>query len=277
MVAMPGGVEMKLRFRADAGPAAAEPVRFRVVRNCQTLPSATGFELNTGGNTLPCPLLAAVLDDWAMLGPESRFRGYFWANALPDGWQGGAVDSAWLDVELGGLLGEPFPHTLGGRAQITVDRAWFRRGRLEAAEGSITAGPGSVSRSLIDAAAEHLKLVRGVKPSGPAPVVRYERLSFGFRIDADGLRLAEDPNPVVGPRAILASDTGVLLGGPADQPLPIASLLQTLAPGSRHPIPGTQQTDWLARRLPLPETATAETRLGSVPPGESQQDSAPPQ
>ena len=62
-------------FRLSALPA-AEPVRIRVVRNRQLRPPADGIELETGGTSLPCPLLALALPELARLGPESRFVGH---------------------------------------------------------------------------------------------------------------------------------------------------------------------------------------------------------
>ena len=63
-----------------AGIAMPQPIQIRVVRNRQTTPPTTGFELDTGGGAVPCDLLAVGLDMLKPLGPQSRFRGYVWAN-----------------------------------------------------------------------------------------------------------------------------------------------------------------------------------------------------
>ena len=262
-----GGTRAEASFRL-AGIDTPQPIRIRVVRNRQITPPATGFELDTGGGAVPCGLLAVGLPLLERLGPRSRLRGYIWANQTGDGQTSAAQTSAgWegefagqvYDVDLDDLVSGHFPHKLGGTVQVTVQSARFRRQRLEEAAGTLVAGPGVISRSLIDAAVERLGLQRGGEPQTPGELVPYEQLAVGFLIDARGLQLQGGCSPsghrsgalVAG--AILVDRQGRLLGEPVVQPQPVVALVRTLVPASQHQVPATRQTDWLIGHLPVPQ------------------------
>ena len=77
-----------------------------------------------------------------------------------------------------------------GTADILLRKARFRAGRLEEAEGSIAAGPGAVSQSLIDAATAFLHFVPSPAIQHDANMLRpYEQLSLTFLANAAGLTL----------------------------------------------------------------------------------------
>ena len=289
-----GGTQAEASFRL-AGIDTPQPIRIRIVRNRQITPPATGFELDTGGGAVPCGLLAIGLPLLERLGPRSRLRGYIWANQTGDGRRAptghrsaGVVAEAKLwsrwsadwegefagqvsDVDLDELVTGHFPHKLGGTAQVTIQSARFRRQRLEEATGTLVAGPGVISRSLIDAAVEQLGLVRGVEPQTPGELVPYEQLAAGFLIDARGLQLQGGCSPsghrseglVAG--AILADRQGRLLGEPVVQPQPVVALVRTLVPASQHQVPATRQTDWLIGHLPVPQVVPPAGARPAVP------------
>ena len=257
-----GGTQAEASFRL-AGIETPQPIRIRIVRNRQITPPATGFELDTGGGAVPCGLLAVGLPLLERLGPRSRLRGYIWASQTGDnqtstGWEGEFAGQVY-DVDLDDLVTGHFPHKLGGVAQVTVQSARFRRQRLEEASGTLVAGPGVISRSLIDAAVEQLGLVRGVEPQTPGELVPYEQLAAGFLIDARGLRLqggcsgAGHRSEALVAGTILADRQGPLLGEPVVQPQPVVALVRTLVPASQHQVPATRQTDWLIGHLPVPQ------------------------
>jgi len=293
-----GGAQAQVEFRPTVlrmvpGVEMPEPARIRVGRNRQITPPASLFELDTGGGALPCGLLGLGLAELSSLGPQCRFRGYLWANqcpqaADPDAWEGGAIGE-FLDLDLDKLLGERFPHRLTGLARVSIQSARFRQGRLEEATATLTAGPGMIGRSLVDAAVANLRLLRGlsrvsghhangmVGETGTVPfpageLMPYEQLALALRLDADGLRL-QGRCEGAEPGTILIDRQNPLLGEPAVQPLPVAALIQTLAPSSAVLLPATPQTDWLVRHLPVPPTALeaadaavprAHLRLGAV-------------
>lgn len=246
----PGWSQAQASFRL-APSQQSEPARIRLVRNRQVAPPATGFELDTGAAYLACPALAAALPGIERLGPRSRFRGNLWAYETPEGWAG-QFQGAIVDVSLDGLLADRLPSTLSGLARIDLETARFRQGRLEEVKGSVAAGPGMASRWLIDAAVERLGLRGGVPTTASVSQVRYEQLAAAFFLDARGLWLAGQCG-AADCRAILVDRYNVLLGEPAAQPLPLAAVVQTLAPSNDPPVPLTRQTAWLMRHLPLPE------------------------
>jgi hypothetical protein len=253
----PGGTEAEVTFRL-AGVEMPEPARIRVVRNRQSWPPQTGFELFTGAAEIPCGTLAIGLPLLEPLGSRSRFRGYVWATLSDGGWEG-QVTGQLLDVPLGNIISERFPHKLSGEANIDIQSAKFAAGRLQKATGKLSAGPGIISRSLIEAAVERLNLTAGVDTRTLRDLVSYEKLSVAFEIDASGLRLAGNCQP---PGTILVDQYRPLLGNPTTGPQPVVALLQTLVPANEVQVPATDVTDWLMRRLPvpaieLPEGATA--------------------
>ncbi len=257
-----GGSQADVAFRL-ADVETPEPIQLRMARNAQADPPASGMGIYTGGGSLPCRLLAVVQPEFGALGPESRFAGYVWANEAPDGW-GGELAGRFSGVDLEGLVARHLPHTLRSTAQLNVPKAVFRGGRLEEAEGSLVAGPGAISRSLLVAAVERLRMVPGAEPGELDPLVAYDRLALSFRIDPHGLQL-QGACPPAGCGTVLAKDSRMVLAEPRSQPVPVAALIQTFAPPGAVQVPATRQTDWLMRRLPVPEAFPLHTAAAPSP------------
>jgi len=248
-----GGSQAQVAFRL-AGADMPQPARVRIVRNRQITPPASGFEIDTGGGSLPCTLLAMGLPELNSLGPDARFRGYIWANETagqPAGAWDGEVTGQMSRVDLGQLVSERFPHRLSGTAQLSIQSARFYRGRLEEGTCTLTAGPGVISRSLVDAAAAKLTLQRGARPATQGDMLPYQELSLAALLDSNGLRL-QGRCATGDPGTILSDGRQRLLGEPLLQPQPVVALLQTLVPASEVQVPATRQTDWLVRHLPVP-------------------------
>ena len=265
----PAGTLAQLSFRLPRAEK-SDPVRIRVIRNRQAAPAVTGFELDTGGNALPCPLLAAGLAGIEQLGSRSRFRGSFWANETAEGWTG-EMKGHLLDIDLERLVDVRFPHKLSGLAQLNLEIARFRQGRLQDANGALCAGPGMVSRSLIEAAAGRMGLASGLRANLSVSQIRYEQLSAAFSLDSRGLWLRGQCGSE-NSHAILVDRYTVLLGDPAFQPQPIAAVVQTLVPSGGLPVPVTPQTDWLLRHLPLPESPAAQAPDPALPSARTSED-----
>jgi hypothetical protein len=266
-----GKAEAKLKFGV-AGLEMPEPACLRVFRNRQVSPPATGFELNTHGSALPCRLLATGIESMRPFGPQARFCGCFWAHqtcdtAGSDDWEGELFGQL-SDVDLGSLVEERFPHRLSGMAQIEIQPAHFSHGRLEDGTCELRAGPGDISRSLLDAAADRLGLIRSPQVSLAGDLVPYEQLSLGASIDGYGLRLqGRCPSAAI----LLGRQGPLLTSEPVARPRPVVALLQMLVPASEVQVPATRQTDWLMRHLPIPPimasrdaktAAPADYRLG---------------
>lgn len=246
----PGGVQAELAFRLPSLNM-PEPARVRIGRNRQTSPPAIGFELSTGGAALPCGLLGLGLAEFQRAGAKSRFSGYLWANQGQGGWQGEMVGQ-WTNLDLGELLGDWCVHKLNGPAQVYLQFARFRDGRVEEAGGTLSAGPGIVSRSLIQAAVDRLSLARGADPNTPGELVPYEQLAAAFLLNSKGLQL-QGRCAGIGPGSVLIDRYCRLLGDPAVQPQPVASLLQLLVSPGEQQVPASRQSERLLRLLPLPE------------------------
>ena len=251
------GVQVEFSLR----PACAderENVRVRIVRNRQASPPADGFEIDTGGAAMPCALMALALPGFAPLAPEGRFRGYLWASQSrgADGktGYGGELVGQFDGVDLERLVAPHTPHRLTGRAQVAIQSARFRDGRIEQAVGVVDAGPGTVSRSLLAAAGESLNLVNALGGAalglGDAEAIPYEQLAFGVVLGSSGVRLH---GRCAAPGILMADRRQWLLAEPAQTmgPQPVAALIRALAPGRAGSIPATRQAEWLARHLPL--------------------------
>ncbi len=268
---LPGGVQAQLTFSLDDSPT-AEPIRLRLVRNRQTQPPASGFELDTGTAALPCALLAQRLGTCRSMGPNARFSGYLWANQTPGatgaGWEG-ELSGQLLDVDLGRLAGEHAGWRMAGTAEVTINNARFRHGRLEQASATITAGPGVVGRRALDSATRWL----GWQPFGQTPAdsetVPFDQLAFSLAVDARGVwfrgRCAAG-----GPGTIIAGGRQWLLGEPpsARQPLPLVALVRALCPAESETcdtLPATPQSAWLAERLPLASEQSAGGSVARMP------------
>lgn len=250
----PGMSMAEFRFRW--GSDQESPMLVRVLRNRQVTPPATGFEFDTADDSLPCSVLAVAFPGLEKAGPRSQFRGYCWANETPDGWAGEIKNGQLTDVDLESLLGGRFPHRLSGLAQVTLKFACFCQGRIEKVHGQITAGPGIVSRSLIEAADTRLGFSATPHQSATPTSLRYERLASEFYIDpeiGDGLWL-RGLCQTAGGSANLVDGGNVLLGEPATLPLPMGAVVQALVSPGGIQVPATREAAWLIRRLPLPGT-----------------------
>ncbi len=260
--AFPTGTEAWIGFRL-AGVDMLQPVRIRVGRNRQTAPPVTGFELDTGGNAIPCSVLALGLPGFNQLGPRSQFRGIIWASEARQGpaCDGCSADATGqlIDVDLGRLVTDCSAHQLSGLGLVTIQSARIRRGRLQQATGTLQAGPGVISRSLITAAVERLHLIEGAQPATPGDLVPYEQLALAAILDADGLSI-QGRCRAAGLGTVLVDRHSRLLSEPVFQPQPVAALLQTLVPANEVQVPATRQTDWLMRHLPLPPVESPKGR-----------------
>ncbi len=242
----------------------SEPIRLRVVRNRQVTPPAGGLELSTGRSELPLALLAIGLPELRRLGPGCRFSGYGWANQGSDGWDG-ELTGQLLELDLGQLLG-PFGQRLMGHADLAIQRAKVHGGRLAEATGTLAGGPGRIGRPLVDAAIEHLRLVRPPPATAWTEVLPYDCLALAFQLDEQGLRLAgRCPGP--DPGTILLAAGGPLVCQPAEGSQPVVALVRALAPAGSALLPASPQTDWLRRYLPFAEGRAAPATAAAVEPG----------
>ncbi len=252
------GPQLSLEFRL-AGTEMSEPARFRVVRNRQLKPPATGWALQTGSAALPCSLLAEQLPALKQLGPECRFQGSIWANRAQQGWQGD-LSGRFLDLDLYNLVSEQFPHKLTGSARLLLTVARFDRGRLIEASGELRSDQGVVSQSLLLALRDELRLTLN---TDALPVddqrVLYQDLAIAFRLDEGGLGMAA-VRDASQPGVMVRGDYDWLVAESAEPSVPVVALVRALVPLSRVLVPATRQTDPLLQALPVPQVQPASVR-----------------
>jgi len=231
-----------------SGSEATDPIRARIRRETTAEDVSNEFELYTGREALSGDVLSRGLGIEEPFDSRCQFRGYLRARHTEAGWDG-ELFGTFEALELDRLVSDHFSHRLSGRANLTLRRVRFSAGRIEEAEGSLVAGPGMVSRSLLEAAMEHLGLVRGWERPESQRLVPYEQLAASFMLDARGLQLRGACGQGE-PGTLLLNRRGSLAAEPR-QIQSIASLLTTLAPRARYHLPITRETEWLARHLPL--------------------------
>jgi len=250
METLPGKTSAQIDFRL-VGADTPEPAGIRIVRNHEASPPASRFELSTGDGELPCSVLALAIGELKPLGTRCRFRGQVWANETPDGWEG-EVAGQLVELDLGSLITDHFPHRLNGIGKATIQSAHFHRGRLEECSGILVAERGTIGRSLVSAAVDRLGVVAGPEPLPPGDRIAYQELAMSVVLDANGLRL-RGLCTTAEPGTILSDGRNRLLGEPSRGAQPMAALVQTLVPQSVVQVPASRQTDWLLRHLPVPD------------------------
>jgi hypothetical protein len=229
----------------------AEPIRVRIVRSGSTDPPVTGFETSTGGAAVPCSWVSKALPGFRAPGAGSTFTGRIWASWRPGGWDG-EVAGQFAQIDLERLAGDRTAHQITGKAQCSFNTLRFHQGRISELSGWASAGPGRISRSLVDALEEHLDLVKGLERSVSDLLLPYEQLAMWFSLNQRGLHLrgrCESQSSGV----ILADEYGPILGESGPEPVPLAGLVRALVPPGASQVPATRQAEWLMRWLPLPE------------------------
>ncbi len=166
-----------------------------------------------------------------------------------------------MDLDLGSLVSDHFPHKLSGVGEATIQSAHFRCGRLEDGSATLVVGPGTIERSLVAATVERLGLVP-TDAAADMGLLPYDRLALSATLDQAGLHLSGRCDT----QGTVLSYRGTrLLGESAHPVVPVVALVQTLVPHVELQVPASRQTDWLLRHLPLP-TATPLPAADAVRP-----------
>jgi len=236
----------------------------RLLRNLLISPPANGFEVDTGRAELPCRLLAIACSELNTLGDKCRFKGVarlFNTNTGLAGKVNGRLVGLDLATALGQNIDQNSGQSLTGLADVTLDQAVLRGGKLDALAGRINVGPGTISHSLFQSAVNHLQLAAEPLPEGDESVP-FDALIAKFWLNQKGLSLVGDCPGVN--TAMMTFGGRSLLGEPARQPSPVGALVQVLTAGAGDSVPATQQAVALAHRLPTPD-GNLELRPASLP------------
>lgn len=242
------GARAEVAFRL-AGIEMSNKARFSATRDSRSRQPRTIFAIDTDGAPLPCSFMAELVPQVAALGPESSFRGRCLVTDTPGGWEG-EISGLFAHVDLAQLTSGRIGHRLDGVGQLTVESVVFSSGRLCRVAGSLHAGPGTMSRSLLDAASLWLGMIRNADQEIQGTALPYEQLAVSFAVDSDGMEirgLCSGP----GQQVVLTSRYGPLLLESPAQPLPAAALVGALAPSGEMLVPAASQTDWLLGCLPV--------------------------
>ncbi|HUG70764.1 MAG TPA: hypothetical protein VMM76_23645, partial [Pirellulaceae bacterium] len=244
-----GKVEATIDFML-AGFEMHSPAQVKLTRERGSDDASTIWQIRTGGTPLPCAMVADYLPALHSLGPECRFQGTVWVQQDDQSWDG-EIAGQFLDADLERLIA-PFPHKLSGTAELAFSHTSFRRGKLVEAAGALSSNGGVISRSLLAAAAESLKLGSSVTSDEQADtLLAYRQLAFGFQIDATGLQLSglcDGRQEGV----LLVGTSGDLLLDSRAELIPSIALARALVPQAELQVPATSATEQLLRALPLP-------------------------
>jgi hypothetical protein len=234
-----------------AGQDMSQPAEARLLRTRHNGEAFTRVEFHTGGSELPCALFSPYSPWLDQVGPDCHFRGSFTAAQRRDGWEG-EVAGRLTRLDLDRLVGAHFPHKLSGRADVELRKLHLQGGRVRSAEGSFSAGPGVLSRSLIHAMSDS-GLAEEVETAGRLAdtLIAFEHFAFTFDVGDEGMSVfgaCENETP----GALLTRDGQALLVQPREPSLPAVALVRCLVPESRVQVPATRETDILLRVLPIP-------------------------
>jgi hypothetical protein len=240
----------KLSFcRALAGSQASEPCEVMLTRSRHAGSLVHSIELSTGNTPLPSSLIASIWPGALQLGKTCAFAGRISAIEQSGMWRTefrGELTRIDLD-----LLVSPFPHKLSGLASARLDRVTIVDGRLENAAGSFTAGPGEISRSLVQSAETHLHVRAADQAiSGPSNSLPYQQLCVGFEVGPDGMTLRGAVPRTNG--ALLVDNQFVLVEEAPVSIQPVVDLVRTLVPRHEVQVPATRETALLTSALQMP-------------------------
>lgn len=246
--------------RIDAGPKStwrfsmpksSELVHLALTRDRRPDRPVTRLDLVTGTTALPCSMFRAFCPALSELGQRSTFRGNLWTQRSANGWEGEIAGEV-AEIDLEPFVGQRSIHQLSGRAHVKLEELRFAGSRIEKARGTIVAGPGDVSASLLNAAVRAMELVpAGQLPASDDSTIAYRSLDMRFLIDASGLTLhgtCGEP----GSGVVMVDSQGPLLMQPRQPTMPVVNLVRALVPDRQLQVPATRQTVSLLRVLPIP-------------------------
>ncbi|MEZ6073390.1 MAG: hypothetical protein R3C10_24725 [Pirellulales bacterium] len=247
------GPQAQLWFRfpdRNRESAAPNDARISVVwaRNRDVVPPTTSLVLDTGAAHLPCPLLAALVPEVALLGSQATFHGSVRLREDADGWHG-TIAGDLRRVPLKQLVGGGSGRILSGQADFIDTSVTLAGGHIVTAGARLTSPSGTVSRKLLEALAGcdgmDVRL-----PSDRHEIYQYNGLSCTAQLAVEGVWLTA----AAGNGAIMSDVNGApLILDTAGSVEPLA-LAVALMPECDVMVPATPATATVMQWLPLPPT-----------------------
>ena len=223
-------------------------------------PHQATYRIETGAAPLPCRLLASLWPPAGRLGGGCTFQGVLLAQEQGDRWKGELAGS-FADIDLDALITQQFPHELAGQGRANIQFAEFADSALTRCFGSLEAGPGQISPSLVHAAAKTL----GAKASdidSAGSLIAYDQLGLSFGLDRGVMQIRGNISPH--PGAILTAGHDTLLAEPASRVQSVSNLIRVLEPlDQRTPVAASRGAARLVELL-TPARAAPET-VSSAP------------
>lgn len=251
-----------MRFRLP-GQESAEETSLRLERRRHEDRVATHVELHTGGAALGVDAFRPLCDAQDWFGPAAQLSGHVALDEQDGRWSGKLVGLL-SAVDLDQLISARFPHALSGRAQIVVREAVVVDNRLVQLDAAMSCGGGTISRSLLEAARDHLQLELAAPLSPTATMIPFTELGLSLVADGRGLHV-EGTCASTPPGAWLVGATGVIGATSRVEWRPMTQLIRTLVPANEVQVPASAETDTLIRVLPIPALVAPHTPPGDAP------------
>jgi hypothetical protein len=253
-----------ISFQSTNAPDASA-VTLIVERRRQTMPPTTRFKLIAEEAPLPCALADPLWSAAPWFGPAAQFVGTVTSIESTDATWTTAIQGRFSNVDLQSAIEAHFPPKLRGTGEVVLEEAWLEGDRLTSAKGTITAGPGTIGRDLVERSSRALHLLQNEsRLTAMAELARFESLACSFEVDARGIALTRHPSAKVLLQdgneigyPLLVDNVSTVLAIPVayppplqDQWQPMSALVQALVPATEDKIPADDRAAWLLRALP---------------------------
>lgn len=268
-VAKPSQTDFQGAFSyQQANEASGANTVWTLVRKHDDVVPTSKIHLATHQTSLPCDLWSLWWPSLQILGQSARFKGemtleYHEGSLL-------AFESAGelRGVDLG-VMSSVLPAQIQGQADIQLEYASMRQGRLERIRGSLIGQSGVMEKSLLLHTGLNLA-TRGYpeKIRLMNPLVHYDQLGLQFEMDASGLLLKGgvlQPEHPEGERVLVASHQESILYHP-ETVIPLENVARWLHGDSLvspNTVTGKLIRSWLVNHLP--QAISNPTRLSSIP------------
>ena len=234
------GAVARLELQLDE--ADTSKVKLNIVRQLQP---TEGLRVQLVGNErpLPCALLAEMLPDWVALGDAATFAGNFTFERTASGWQG-EVTGDFANLNLARLAQQDGQPMLSAEANLSVENATIRDGRLHTARGTVATAAGDVDCQWLAEFATALNLRNNVVQRSLSQRIAFDQINFAFQYGDGGLSLAGRCDAS---QTVMLDAWGPIVATTAAHRSQLRPLIETMA----YEASSGQGTHWLTRRLPL--------------------------
>ncbi len=239
-----------------------------VVRNRNSKGPTTDWTMKSGDLPLACSALADYLPVLKALGPEATFQGMMKWQVDDRGWAIDLGGSRFDFVDLGTAM-QDVPHRLTGLATIKLDRCQFEPGTSLDLSGTLTAGAGFVSQSLMQSLADQLSFQVAPMIPGDQRDWPYETLALRFDLFGSQMTLAGICHQQRGceqlPEGIVFAGGRRGLAACATTTRSWVGLMMAIWPDQAERLPISTQNAWLLPLLPAPPPTLSVEDADSPP------------